>query len=195
VCTCVDFPEEDEEPRFEQLQEIHRDAQATSVLLSSLEKDEFDRVNDVEMAKNIWDTIQRAHEGTKTVKKVKMQFIEGQLDRFVMLDDESPQEIFNWLKRLVNKVRAYGSRRWSDRRMIERMLRAYAIKDTMVISLIQQDPIFKTMTLDDVLGKIINHEVLFEEANHVNNLSKDITSSRKEDISFKVARKARARKW
>jgi hypothetical protein len=195
VCTCVDFPEEDEEPRFEQLQEIHRNAQATSVLLSSLEKDEFDRVNDVEMAKNIWDTIQRAHEGTKTVKKVKMQFIEGQLDRFVMLDDESPQEIFNWLKRLVNKVRAYGSRRWSDRRMIERMLRAYAIKDTMVISLIQQDPIFKRMTLDDVLGKIINHEVLFEEANHVNNLSKDITSSRKEDISFKVARKARARKW
>jgi hypothetical protein len=195
VCTCVDFLEEDEEPRFEQLQEIHRNAQATSVLLSSLEKDEFDRVNDVEMVKNIWDTIQRVHEGTKTVKKVKMQFIEGQLDRFVMLDDESPQEIFNWLKRLVNKVRAYGSRRWSDRRMIERMLRAYAIKDTMVISLIQQDPIFKRMTLDDVLGKIINHEVLFEEANHVNNLSKDITSSRKEDISFKVARKARARKW
>jgi hypothetical protein len=48
------------------------------------------------------------------VKKVKKQLIEGQLDRFVKLDDESPQELFNWLKRLVNNVRAYGSRRWSD---------------------------------------------------------------------------------
>jgi hypothetical protein len=68
----------------------------------------------VEKAKDIWDTLQRAHEGTKPVKKVKKQLIEGQLDRFVKLDDESPQELFNWLKRLVNNVRAYGSRRWSD---------------------------------------------------------------------------------
>jgi hypothetical protein len=74
-----------------------------------------------------------------------------------MLDDEGPQEMYNQLKNLVNKVRAYGSRRWGDRRVIDRMLRAYAIKDTMVISLIQQDPTFMKMTPDDVLGKIINH--------------------------------------
>jgi hypothetical protein len=55
-----------------------------------------------------------------------------------MLDDKSPQEIYNRLKKLVNKVRAYGSRRWGDRRLIDRMLRAYAIKDTTVISLIQE---------------------------------------------------------
>jgi hypothetical protein len=35
------------------------------------------------------------------------------------------------------------------------------------------------MTLDNVLGKIINYEMLVEEANHVKNLSKGITSSRK----------------
>jgi hypothetical protein len=49
----------------------------------------------------------------------------------------------------------------------------------MVISLIQQDPTFKKMTPDDVLGKIINHEMLVEEAQHVKNLSKGIISSRK----------------
>jgi hypothetical protein len=82
-------------------------------------------------------------------------------------------------KKHVNKVRAYGSRRWGDRRVIDRMLRAYAVKDTMVMSLIQQDPIFKKMTQDDVLGKIINHEILDEEAQHVKNLSKGIISLRK----------------
>jgi hypothetical protein len=113
------------------------------------------------------------------VKKAKRQLIEGQLDRFVMLDDEGPQEMYNRLKKLVNKVQAYGSRRWGDRRMIDRMLRGYAVKDTTVISLIQQDPTFKKMSPDDILGKIINHEMLVEEANHVKNLSKGITSSRK----------------
>jgi hypothetical protein len=38
------------------------------------------------------------------VKKAKKQLIEGQLNRFVMLDDEGPQEMYNWLKKLVNKV-------------------------------------------------------------------------------------------
>jgi hypothetical protein len=154
------------------------------MLLSSLEKDEFGRVNDLEKAKYIWDTLQRSHEGTKSMKKAKRQLIEGQLDRFVMLDDEDPQEMYNRLKKLVNIVRSYGSRRWGDRRVIDKMLRAYTDKDTMVISLIQQDPTFKKMTLDDVLGKIINHEMLVEEAQHVKNLFKGIISSRKQDIAF-----------
>jgi hypothetical protein len=188
-----DFPEEDEESRFEQLQQILRNAQVTSVLLSSLEKDEFDRVNDLEKANDIWDTLQRVHEVTKPVKKAKIQLIERQLDRFVILDDESPQEMFNRLKRLVKKIRAYGSRRWSDQMIIQRMLRAYSIKDTTVTSLIQQDLTFNRMTLDDVLGRIINHEMLIEEANHTKNFFKCITSLRKQDITFKAIKKARVR--
>jgi hypothetical protein len=81
-----------------------------------------------------------------------------------MLDDEDPQKVYNRLKKLVNKVRAYGSKRWDDRMVIDRMLRAYAVKDTIMISLIQQDPTFKKMSSDDVLGKIINHEMLVEDA-------------------------------
>jgi hypothetical protein len=56
--------------------------------------------------------------------------LEGQLDRFVMLDDETPQEMYNHMKHLVNKVRAYGSKRWTNRLMVKRLLRAYTIRDT-----------------------------------------------------------------
>jgi hypothetical protein len=57
VRTGVDFPGEDEELGFEQLQQIHRNTQASSVLLSSLEKDEFDRVNGLEKAKDICNAL------------------------------------------------------------------------------------------------------------------------------------------
>jgi hypothetical protein len=56
-----------------------------------LEKYEFDRVNGPEKAKDIWDTLQRAHEGTKPMKKARRKLIEEQLDRFAMLDDEDPK--------------------------------------------------------------------------------------------------------
>jgi hypothetical protein len=111
-----------------------------------------------------------------------------------MLDDEDSQEMYNRLKKLVNKVRAYGSKRWGDQRVINRMLRAYVVKDTTVISLIQQDPTFEKMTLDDVLDKIINHEMLVEEAQYVKNLSKGIISLKKQDITFKATKKSKSKK-
>jgi hypothetical protein len=102
--------------------------------------------------------------------------------------------MYNRLKKLVNKVRAYGSKRWGDQRVIDRMLQAYAVKDTTMISLIQQDPTFKKMTPNYVLGKIINHEMLVEEAQHVKNLSKGIMSSKKQDIAFKATKKSKSKK-
>jgi hypothetical protein len=78
--------------------------------------------------------------------------------------------------------------------MIERIIRTYVIKDTTVISLIQHDPIFKRMTPDDIFEKIINHEMLVEEANHVKNLFKCITSSRKQDIAIKASKKGKSKK-
>jgi hypothetical protein len=102
--------------------------------------------------------------------------------------------MFNWLKQLVNKIRAYDSRRWSDRLMIKRFLRAYAMKDTTVTSLIRQDLTFKRMTPNDVLEIIIKHDMLLEESNYVKNLSKGVSSFKKQDIAFKASEKGKSRK-
>jgi uncharacterized protein (DUF1786 family) len=58
-------------------------------------------------------------EGTRLVRKAKIEMLEGQLDRFMMLDDETPQEIYNRMKLMVNKVRAYGSKRWTNKLMVQ----------------------------------------------------------------------------
>jgi hypothetical protein len=36
-----------------------------------------------------------AHEGSKPVRMAKIEMLEGQLNRFVILDGETPQEMFN----------------------------------------------------------------------------------------------------
>jgi hypothetical protein len=75
-----------------------------------------------------------------------------------MLDDETPQEMYNRMKHLVNKVSAYGSKRWTNRLMVKRFVRAYTIRDTTLVSIIRGDPSYRRMTPDDVLARIINHE-------------------------------------
>jgi hypothetical protein len=66
--------------------------------------------------------------------------LKGQLDQFVMLDDETSQEMYNRMKLMVNKVRAYGSKKWTSKLMAQRLLRAYTIRDTTIVSIIRSDP-------------------------------------------------------
>jgi hypothetical protein len=91
IYTCIEFLDKDDEQfTYVQLQEIHRNAQATTVLMSSLDKEEFDRVDGLEKAKEIWETHHVTHEVTKPVRKATIEMLEGQLDRFIMHDDETP---------------------------------------------------------------------------------------------------------
>jgi hypothetical protein len=57
VCDGVDFLEDNEEPTPKQLQKIQRNAQAITILNSSVDKEEFNRVDVLEEAKDVWTTL------------------------------------------------------------------------------------------------------------------------------------------
>jgi hypothetical protein len=191
VCTCVDFWEEGETPDCNQLQQIHYNAQASNMLLSSLEKDEYDHVDGLEKSNEIWETLRMFHEGSRPVRKAKIEMLEGQLDQFVMLFDEIPQEMYNRMKLMINNVRAYGSKKCANKLMVQRLLRAYTIRDTTLVSIIRSDLNLKRMTLEDILVRIINHELLLEEAKYVKNISKGIVSANKDIVSLKASKKSK----
>jgi hypothetical protein len=103
ICDSVDFLEEDEQPTLDQLQKIHRNAQAITILTSSVDKEEFNRVDGLDEAKEVWTTLRLAHEASNPVRKATIDMFEGQLNRFVMFDDKTPQDMFNCLRKLVNR--------------------------------------------------------------------------------------------
>jgi NACalpha-BTF3-like transcription factor len=45
-----------------------------------------------------------AHEGSKPMRKAKINMLEVLLDRFVMFDDETPQDMFNHVKNLSKGI-------------------------------------------------------------------------------------------
>jgi hypothetical protein len=159
VCDGVDFLDDDEQSTPDQLQKIHHNAQAIFILTSSIDKKEFNRVDGLDVIKDIWTTLQMAHEGSKPMRKAKVKMLEGQLNLFIMYDDETPHEMFNRLKKLVNKARVLGSKKWTDRMLMERLMMTYTPMNYNVVVLIRQDPAYKKMTSDDVLGRIMNHEM------------------------------------
>jgi hypothetical protein len=100
-----------------------------------VDKEEFNRVDGLEEAKDVWTTLRMAHEGSKPVRKVEIDMLEGQLNRFVMLDDEIAQDMFNHLKKLVNKTKALKSKKWTDCMLTKHMMRAYTPMKYNVVAL------------------------------------------------------------
>jgi hypothetical protein len=194
ICDGVDFPDEDEEPTSNQLQQIHRNTQAISIPTSTIDKGEFNCVDGLDVAKDVWTTLRLAHEGSKPMRKAKLEMLEGQLNRFIMYNDETPHEMFSRLKKLVKKARALGSKKWTNRMLMERLMMAYTPMNYNVVTLICQDPAYKKMTFDDVLRRIMNHEMNIQESNNIKNLYKGVSTSKKQDIALKVTNKSKRKK-
>jgi hypothetical protein len=120
-----------------------------------------------------------AHEGSKPVRKAKIEMLEGQLNRFIMYNDEIRHKMFNRLNKLVNKARVLESKKWTNHMLMERLMMAYTPINYNVVVLIRQDPTYKKITSDDVLGRIMNHEMNIQEANDIKNLYKGVSTSKK----------------
>jgi hypothetical protein len=102
----------------------HFNSQATTILLASLSREEYNKVQGLKSAKEIWDVLKTAHEGDEVTKITKRETIEGELGRFMLNQGEEPQAMYNRLKTLVNQVRNLGSTKWDDHEMVKVILRS-----------------------------------------------------------------------
>jgi hypothetical protein len=92
----------------------HFNFQATSILLASLCREEYNKVQGLKNAKEIWDVLKTAHEGDEVTKITKRETIKGELCRFVLNKGEDPQAMYNRFKTMVNQVRNLGSTKRDD---------------------------------------------------------------------------------
>jgi hypothetical protein len=63
--------------------------------------------------------------------------------------------------------------------LMKRLMMAYTPMNYDVVALIHQDPAYKKMASDDVLGRIINYEINIQKANNIKNLYKGVSTSKK----------------
>jgi macrodomain Ter protein organizer (MatP/YcbG family) len=87
-------------------------------------REEYNKVQGLKSAKEIWDVLKTAHEGDEVTKITKRETIEGELGQFVLNKGEEPQAMYNWLKTMVNQVRNLGSIKWDDHEMGNVILRS-----------------------------------------------------------------------
>jgi hypothetical protein len=165
----------------------HFNSQATSILLASLCREVYNKVQGLKSAKEIWDVLKTAHEGDEVTKIIKHETIEGELGRFVLNKGEEPQAMYNRLKTMVNQVRNLGSTKWDDHEMVKVILRSLVFRNPTHVQLIFGDPRYKLMSHVEVIGKFVSFELMIKDSKHIVNLEQGATSTPKvQPVTFKA---------
>jgi hypothetical protein len=165
----------------------HFNSQATSILLASLCREEYNKVQGLKSTKEIWDVLKTAHKGDEVTKITKQETIEGELGRFVLNKGEEPQAKYNRLKTMVNQVRNLGSTKWDDHEMVKVILRSLVFCNPTQVQLIRGDPRYKLMSLEEVIGKFVSFELMIKDSKKIVNLEQCATSTPEvQPVAFKV---------
>jgi hypothetical protein len=149
------------------MNKFKKNAQDTTDLLASLCREEYHKVSGLDNAKQIWDTLKISHEGNDTTIITKMELVEGELGRFAMIRGEEPTQMYNRLKTLANKIRIYGSTRWTDHDVVRLMLRSFTVLDPHLVNSIRENPRYTKMTPEEILGKFVSKRMMIKEARYV----------------------------
>jgi hypothetical protein len=145
----------------------HFNSQATTILLTSLSREEYNKVQGLKSAKEIWDVLKTAHEGDEVTKITKMETIEGELGRFMLNQGEEPQAMYNRLKTLVNQVHNLESTKWDDHEMVKVILRSLVFLNPTQVQLIRGDPRYKLMSPEEVIGKCVSFELMIKGSKQI----------------------------
>jgi hypothetical protein len=154
----------------------HFNSQATTILLASLFREEYNKVQGLKSTKEIWYVLKTAHEGIEVTKVTKRETTEGELGRFVLNQGEEPQVMYNRLKTLVNQVRNLGSTKWDDHEMVKVILRSLIFRNPTQVQLICGDLRYKLMSPEEVIGKFVSFELMIKGSKQIVNLELGDTS-------------------
>jgi hypothetical protein len=165
----------------------HFNSQATTILLASLCREEYNKVQRLKTAKEIWDVLKMVHEGDEVTKITKRETIEGELGRFILNQGEEPRAMYNRLKTLVNQMRNLGSTKWDDHEMVKVILRSLVFHNPTQVQLIRGDPRYNLMSPEEVIGKFVSFELMIKGSKQIINLEQGGTSTPEvQPIAFKA---------
>ncbi|XP_075095130.1 uncharacterized protein LOC142173439 [Nicotiana tabacum] len=87
---------------------IEKNFRAKQILVCGIGLDEYNRISACQSAKEIWEALQTAHEGTTQVKQSKIDMLTTEYELFRMKDDASIQDMHTRFTSIINELHYLG---------------------------------------------------------------------------------------
>jgi hypothetical protein len=134
-------------------------ANARNAIIEGISEDIFVRIDNIDLARDMWLQLIKLHEGSSKVREQKYHLLKAKYDEFKMLSNECCNDIFSRLNLIVNELNSLNVSnldKWMINRKILMLLpkRKYNI----INSMLQKEDLDK-MEVVELVGEIRAHEI------------------------------------
>ena len=136
-----------------------RNRKAITILYCGLSREEYNGIEHLKTTKEIWECLRTKHEGTNQLKNKKLQMLGREYELFEMKPNEKIGEMYGRLITLVNAMRKLG-KKFSNEDVNNKILVILPQKLWEAkISSIEEAHDLSTLPTDELLGKLLTHEI------------------------------------
>ncbi|XP_070015681.1 uncharacterized protein [Nicotiana sylvestris] len=143
----------------EDLKKWEKNVKANKWLVCGLGLDEYSRIQSCNTTKEIWDTLQVAHEGTPQVKRSRGTLLYSQYENFTMKEGETIQEMYTRFTTLTNELKSLGRIIFKEDKVEKILTRVLPVAWESKITAIQKSKNTATLKLDELIGNLTAYEL------------------------------------
>ncbi|XP_070025567.1 uncharacterized protein [Nicotiana sylvestris] len=147
----VDVPKTRANCTTEDLRKWEKNAKAKKWLVCGLGPDEYNKIQSCTTTKEIWDTLQVAHERTPQVQRSRGTLLYSQYENFTMKEGKTFQEMYTRFTTVTKELKSLGRIIPEEDRVEKIMTRVLPVTWESKIIAIQESKIIATLKLDELI--------------------------------------------
>nr|GEY04600.1 zf-CCHC domain-containing protein/DUF4219 domain-containing protein/UBN2 domain-containing protein [Tanacetum cinerariifolium] len=141
---------------------LAKNNKAKMVIYNALPHKKYERIFICQTAKEIWDTLLITHQGNNQVKANKIDFLVQQYEQFMILKEESIDNVFAKFNTIINSLKALDEG-FSNKNCVRKFLRALHPKWRAKVTKIKESKNLTTLSLDELIGNLKVYEEVIKK--------------------------------
>ncbi|KAK2363199.1 gag-protease polyprotein [Trifolium repens] len=142
--------------------ESNNNSKALNAIFNGVDENIFKLINTYTEAKQAWEILQTAHEGTSKVRMSKLQLLTSKFKNLRMEDDETISEFNTRVRDIANSCFTLGEK-IPEEKLARKILRSLPKRFSMKVTAIEESQDLSTMKVDELIGSLQTFEMTFED--------------------------------
>ncbi|XP_075087509.1 uncharacterized protein LOC142169538 [Nicotiana tabacum] len=135
-----------------------KNAKAKKILICRLVLDKYNRIYVRFNAKEIWDVLQTAHEGTNQVKRSRIELLMRNYDLLSIKESEPIQKMITRFTIITNELKSHG-KVFASKELVSKVLRIIPASWESKVTAIQEVKELDKISLDELVGNLMTHQM------------------------------------
>jgi hypothetical protein len=133
-------------------------SKALNALFNGVDSNMFRMIKQYTIAKDAWEILVTAHEGTAKVKMSKLQLLTTKFENLKMKEDESIHDFYMTVLDIANSFDSLGEK-VADEKLVRKILRSLPKRFDMKVTAIEEAQNISTMKVEELIGSLQTFEM------------------------------------